>query len=443
MAKKIPPNCDPSARPLPPDVIGERVRVHLNLHNGCYVVSIRGKVVGYAHGLILGDVTSNVSQSGYRRCREEGVRNVHAWLDGDVVDILPPRGAPPGFRQISYNCLTSPPCFFYKDDGACFVAAEMAYCLPGGRVFVAPGRTRRNMDERRRDAERLAAYGTAQDQARSLTNRIRSGEIASWRVRLASFLGDPAAALLEPRPTLPRVEMRTSAHPPAPRRADELSVAIETLVPPADAPFPSQRIQAWRVAGLAVMSAILETVYDPAMIAIRTVAPNAAFFNEEDPIYTIPRSVLERLTNIALVGQHVFLPQGDWPGDAIEGLDMQVGSVEFPPGFDQTRDDAIDSLNMLLRLIGLMEDNRLAVGRNGEGETRYLFLNLVRIADEVLMRHFDVTAGPGCETCGYSGAAATGGQCEWCGPNTPRWREDLLQAAWSRLLIDWALHNRQ
>lgn len=439
MAKKVPPSCDPSSRPLSPAVIGERVRVHLNLHNGCYVASVRGKVVGYTHGLILSDVTSNVSQSGYRRCREEGVRNVHAWIDGYVVDIEAPRSAPSGFKQISYNCLTSPPCFFYRDDGACFVAAEMAYCLPGGRVFVAP-RMRLNMDERRRDAERRAAYGSPQGQAEALAARVRSGEIALWRVRLASFLGDPVAALVAPV-TLPEVELVAPSHPPASRRAEELSVAIQAIVPPADLPFPSQRVQAWRVAGLAVMTAILHAVYDPAMAAIRAIVPDATFFNEQDPTYTIPWSVVQRLTSSAMVpvSGHLALPQGDWPAEAIEDLNLQVGTINLPDEFsEQTRDDAIDSLNMFMRFIGLMESRPIG---DQDRIARNSFERLASIAEDVLRRRFDLVAGPGCETCDYSGAANVGGQCEWCGPNNPRWRADLLQGAWSRLLIDWALRG--
>jgi hypothetical protein len=148
MAKRPPPRCDPSKRPLPiHDVLGVRARVHLNLHNGCYVVTIKSKVVGYAHALVLDDVTAGVSMSGYRRCRDEGVRNVHAFLEGVVVaaDAAALGSGPPspavskrrGLRRISYNCLTHPPCFFYRDGSeACFESAERAVMYPAGLVLV-------------------------------------------------------------------------------------------------------------------------------------------------------------------------------------------------------------------------------------------------------------------------------------------------------------------
>ncbi len=135
---KVPPaSCDPSARPLPPSALGKRVRVHLNLHNGCYVVTIAQKVAGYSPALLLTDVTSVVSKAGYARCREERSRNVHAYLEGTLEGAGEARGTVgPAFRRLRYNCLTAPPCFYLEDTGECLVRAKQAICLPQGRVWV-------------------------------------------------------------------------------------------------------------------------------------------------------------------------------------------------------------------------------------------------------------------------------------------------------------------
>jgi hypothetical protein len=133
MAKKPPAACNPSAKPLDARLVGQRVRVHLNLHNGCYVATWKGKVAGYAEALVLVEVRARVTPSGYERCRTEQTRNVHAFLEGRLERIGRSE-APPGARRLSYNCLTGPPCFVFSD-GACFAEAEMVVALPGGLVW--------------------------------------------------------------------------------------------------------------------------------------------------------------------------------------------------------------------------------------------------------------------------------------------------------------------
>jgi hypothetical protein len=134
MPKKPPAACNPSAKPLDPRLVGQRVRVHLNLHNGCYVATWKGKVAGYAEALLLGDVTARVSPSGYERCRTERTRNVHAFLEG-TLEVLGRADVPVGARRLSYNCLNGPPCFRFAD-GNCFVSAARVVALPGGLVWA-------------------------------------------------------------------------------------------------------------------------------------------------------------------------------------------------------------------------------------------------------------------------------------------------------------------
>lgn len=132
--------CDPSEKPLPDGLIGQPVTVALNLHNGCYTVSIKREIQGYTRALWLGDVTTKVLPGGYNRCRTEQTRNVHAFLMGTLLGAGEElaRSAPPaGSRRITYHCKSGPPCFYFADDGQCLVSAREALMLPDG-VWVAP-----------------------------------------------------------------------------------------------------------------------------------------------------------------------------------------------------------------------------------------------------------------------------------------------------------------
>jgi hypothetical protein len=114
---KVPPACDPEGTGRKLDVAahkGQRVRVHVNLHNGCYVVSHKGRVAGYAKALTLKDAQPKVGVGGWNRCNETKVRNVHAYIEGVLVSAKAavPKGN--GWAKISYNCKAhTKPEFFY------------------------------------------------------------------------------------------------------------------------------------------------------------------------------------------------------------------------------------------------------------------------------------------------------------------------------------------
>lgn len=134
--------CDSTKRPLPEALVGQHVhvRVHLNLHNGCYVVSLGGKVQGYTEALMLRDVTTAIMPAGYAACRDEQVRNVHAYLVGTLVEAGVYHSPPAGWKRLRYNCLTGPPCFVLRDESErCLTIAPAVLALPGGHVWVAPG----------------------------------------------------------------------------------------------------------------------------------------------------------------------------------------------------------------------------------------------------------------------------------------------------------------
>ena len=129
-AWKTPPPCDveatgkPLTKAISKKLAGKPVRVHLNLHNGCYVFTSKGLVTAYARFFYLKDVLPRVGVGGYRRCHELKVRNVHAYLEGTFVDGKPPAKRGKGWRQITYNCKTNQrPCFYYVDNDECFDGA--------------------------------------------------------------------------------------------------------------------------------------------------------------------------------------------------------------------------------------------------------------------------------------------------------------------------------
>jgi predicted transcriptional regulator len=121
--------CDPSKRPLKiKGLKGKFVRTHVNLHNGCFVVSHKSKVQGYTKALKLKDVRPRVGQAGWERCNTSQVRNVHAFLDGELVSGKGAKKAGKGWRQISYHCKSHGPFFFYVDTDEPFLGAKEVIC---------------------------------------------------------------------------------------------------------------------------------------------------------------------------------------------------------------------------------------------------------------------------------------------------------------------------
>jgi hypothetical protein len=189
--RKAPPAaCDPSKRPLPASVIGQAVRVHWNWHNGCYAVSTntRGvgyRVQGYTPAVRLVSVTAQVSEAGFGRCHDDQEKNVHAWLEGTLVEAGPDIEGPPfGWRRVRYDCLkaTSQPCFFYEDTNLCFGSAREFVGLPGGRMWASPSSAVAPLDVLRTLTTRaLATHGLVDGRLRSraLLERIaRAGRLS-------------------------------------------------------------------------------------------------------------------------------------------------------------------------------------------------------------------------------------------------------------------------
>ena len=64
----------------------KKVRVYRNLHRDCYSVKQGGIVRCHAENVTLRSCQFIVSKAGQRRVRDEQKKNVHAFIEGFVVD---------------------------------------------------------------------------------------------------------------------------------------------------------------------------------------------------------------------------------------------------------------------------------------------------------------------------------------------------------------------
>jgi len=66
--------------------LGKRVMVYFNLHKKTFSVTFNGKVIMHADYVKLGDVEFRVRKGGNERVRREKVKNVHAFVIGELLD---------------------------------------------------------------------------------------------------------------------------------------------------------------------------------------------------------------------------------------------------------------------------------------------------------------------------------------------------------------------
>ena len=64
----------------------KKIRVYRNLHKKCYSVKQGGLVRCHTDHITLRDCKFIVSKAGQKRVRDEGKKNVHAFVEGFVVD---------------------------------------------------------------------------------------------------------------------------------------------------------------------------------------------------------------------------------------------------------------------------------------------------------------------------------------------------------------------
>jgi hypothetical protein len=114
------------------DVLGRQVAVYRNLRTGGYSVkaTVSGPVLGVVPAIALADVRFHIQPGGQRRCRETGVRGVHAYVLGTVVALE--HGATCD-RRLTYHF--SQPTFSLKDTGKPLEAVPLCR-LDGAGAWV-------------------------------------------------------------------------------------------------------------------------------------------------------------------------------------------------------------------------------------------------------------------------------------------------------------------
>lgn len=78
--------------------IGDKVRVHKNLHRGDWSVTVNGKVVAHVSEICLSGISFKVRETTRQRVIAKRCRGVHAWIEGTVSSV--PRG---NWVPITYN----------------------------------------------------------------------------------------------------------------------------------------------------------------------------------------------------------------------------------------------------------------------------------------------------------------------------------------------------
>ena len=89
----------------------KKVRVYRNLHKNCFSVKQDGLVRCHADSVVLSDVKFIVSKAGQKRVRDEKKKNVHAFVEGLVVN---PRATDHAYSDTPWDELYYNP---YECDG--------------------------------------------------------------------------------------------------------------------------------------------------------------------------------------------------------------------------------------------------------------------------------------------------------------------------------------
>lgn len=109
------------------------VRIYRNLHQRCYSVKQGGIVRCHADNVVVTNVKFIVSKAGQKRVRDEQKKNVHAFVEGIVVDASETNDLLPfPWEEIYYNPYQ---CEGFTHLASNKVVSEAEYCDVGGGNF--------------------------------------------------------------------------------------------------------------------------------------------------------------------------------------------------------------------------------------------------------------------------------------------------------------------
>lgn len=136
-----------------------RVRAYRNLNNGCISLTCwekghpyKGKVIAHVRSAYLNDCSFIISETGRQRVVKNKVKDVHAWVEAELVvcDLIQARyplddgeiavGLPdhPHELHVTYNPYHPSGQFRFSESGAFVDSAPCAWVKPEG-VFVESG----------------------------------------------------------------------------------------------------------------------------------------------------------------------------------------------------------------------------------------------------------------------------------------------------------------
>ena len=103
----------------------QKVRVYRNLHRKCLSVKQNGIVQCHTDNIVLNDCKFIVSKAGQKRVRDEKRKNVHAFVEGYVVNARKTDNLLPMWDSLYYNPYK---CEGFTNDVTGTVAASAEYC---------------------------------------------------------------------------------------------------------------------------------------------------------------------------------------------------------------------------------------------------------------------------------------------------------------------------
>ena len=128
------------------------VRIHKNLHNGLWAITMGGKIAGYCTSCDLSNVTVKLTESirdkNLNRVGKPPKRSVHLWVQGDISNVrgyqgknlesfvAPERDLPATPNEVTYNPMKHKT-MVYRDSGAPFECAHTASFTTDDRMTVS------------------------------------------------------------------------------------------------------------------------------------------------------------------------------------------------------------------------------------------------------------------------------------------------------------------
>jgi hypothetical protein len=103
------------------------VWIYRNLNKRVWSIMVKGRVIGHAHCVQLEGCRFHVRPGGLARCRKEGVKNVHAFAIGELLNQEPaPLPTGRDWHRVRYDPFTCDT-FVLEGSGSAVHEADAVY----------------------------------------------------------------------------------------------------------------------------------------------------------------------------------------------------------------------------------------------------------------------------------------------------------------------------